>query len=116
MNRKRAKTLHVVALGYVVGCLVLLLPGSTRAAIFCVSTAAELQAALTTAASNGEDDVIHIVQGTYNGNFVYASTEAFNLTVEGGYAASCSSRVVDPANTVLDGLATGRVSAIPALP
>ena len=36
------------------------------------------------------------------GSFIYASTEAFSLTVEGGYTSSCSSRVVDPTNTVLD--------------
>ena len=71
--------------------------------IFCVSNAAELQSALTTAASNGADDLIRIVQGTYNGNFVYSSEESDNLTVEGGYIGSCVSREVDPANTILDG-------------
>jgi len=51
---------------------------------FCVSDESELQSALTTAASNGEDDTIQIVQGTYEGNFVYASQEARNLTMQGG--------------------------------
>ena len=71
--------------------------------ISCVSNAIELQAALSTAASNGEDDIIRIVQGTYDGNFVYASTEGNSLTVEGGYTGGCTSRVVNPENTVLDG-------------
>jgi len=70
---------------------------------FCVSDATELQTALTTAAGNGQDDTIQIVQGTYNGNFVYASTEANSLTIEGGYTEDCSSRTIDPENTVIDG-------------
>ena len=78
-------------------------------ATFCVDSAAELQTALTTATSNGEDDTIQIVQGTYSGNFIYASTEAYGVSVEGGYASGCVSREVDPANTVLDGNATGNV-------
>ena len=71
--------------------------------IFCVSNAGELQTALTTAASNGEDDIIRMVQGTYNGHFSYASYEANSLTVEGGYTEGCASREIDPTNTVLDG-------------
>jgi hypothetical protein len=73
--------------------------------------------ALFDAESNGEDDVIQIVQGTYlgarqdtdQGSLVYSSTEAFNLTIEGGYTSGCTSRVVDPANTVLDGDNTGTI-------
>ena len=72
-------------------------------ATFCVDSATELQSALTTAASNGEDDTIQIVQGTYSGNFVYASTEAHGVSVEGGYTSGCVSREVDPTNTVMDG-------------
>jgi parallel beta-helix repeat protein len=75
----------------------------------CVSTASELLSALDTAASNGANDVIHIVQGTYVGNFSYATHEAYNLTIEGGYTAGCTSRVVDPSNTVLDGNYAGTV-------
>ena len=73
------------------------------AATICVSSAAELTAALNTAAVNGQSDSIRIVTGTYSGSFVYASIEAFNLLIEGGYAPGCGSRVVDPANTILDG-------------
>ena len=79
---------------------------------FCVDTSGELQNALTTSASNGQDDVIWIVQGTYNGNFVYTSTESYSLSVEGGYVSGCASRVVDPQNTVLDGGASGSVMVI----
>jgi len=49
---------------------------------------------------------------TYNGNFTYAATEDNSLTVEGGYTASCASRVIDPANTVLDGGGTDHVLAL----
>ncbi len=48
----------------------------TQAAVFCVNSAGTLQTALSTAASNGVDDEIRIVQGTYVGNFVYTSTQA----------------------------------------
>ncbi len=86
-----------------------LVPALSLGATFCVNSAADLQNALTTAASNGEDDTIHIVQGTYSENFVYASTEAYSVTIEGGYTTGCASHAVDPANTVLDGNATGNV-------
>ena len=81
----------------------LLNPSSSFGATFCVSNTTELQSALTTATSNGEDDTIQIVQGTYNENFTYASTEANSLVVEGGYTSSCTSRTINPENTVLDG-------------
>jgi parallel beta-helix repeat protein len=84
----------------------------THAATFCVSTAPELQTALTTAAFNGEDDDIQVVQGTYVGNFVFVTAESFYLTVEGGYTAGCASRAVDPANTTLDGNSSGLVLAL----
>jgi predicted outer membrane repeat protein len=79
------------------------IPAFSFGATFCVNNATGLQAALTTAASNGEDDTIQIVQGTYEGNFVYASYEANSLSIEGGYDSECASRAVDPENTVLDG-------------
>ncbi|MCW5979065.1 MAG: right-handed parallel beta-helix repeat-containing protein [Bryobacteraceae bacterium] len=70
----------------------------------CVTSAAGLHTALLTAGGNGQHDVIRLVQGQYDGNFIYESTEAFDLTIEGGYTAGCASRVVDPANTALDGM------------
>jgi len=85
------------------------LGGQVYAETFCINSTAGLHTALDTAASNGQDDTIQIVRGTYYGNFVYASTEAYGITVEGGYAAGCASRVVDPLNTHLDGSRTGRV-------
>ena len=44
-------------------------PALSLGATFCVNNATDLQNALTTAASNGEHDIVQIVQGTYSGNF-----------------------------------------------
>ncbi len=82
------------------------------AAQFCVNSAASLQTALTTAASNGVDDEVRIVQGTYVGNFVYASTQANKLSVLGGYTAGCAGRTLDPVNTILDGNQTSTVLSL----
>ena len=89
-----------------------LLPTFTFGATFCVSDATGLQSALTTAQSNGEDDTIQIVQGTYEGNWTYASTEANSLAVEGGYTSACASQTIDPGNTVLDGGGVDNVLAL----
>jgi hypothetical protein len=84
LTREKARILPVV---FSLITLSLFLVGEAQAATFCVSDAAGLHNALSQAASNGEDDAIRIVQGTYVGNFIYASTEAFGLTIEGGYTA-----------------------------
>jgi hypothetical protein len=89
--------------------------GSLYAETFCVDTAVQLDSALTTAASNGEDDVIRIVQGEYTGNFVYGSTEAFDVTIEGGYTSGCAARVVNAINTILDGTDTDTVLVLSSL-
>ena len=81
----------------------------------CVSDAAGLYSVLLKAASNGQHDVIRLVRGQYNGGFFYDSSEALDLTILGGYNASCGSRMVDPANTVLDGATPcGRVLELSA--
>jgi hypothetical protein len=85
-----------------------------NAAVFCVDNSGALQSALTTAQSNGEDDQIQIVQGTYVGNFYYASTQTSDLSVQGGWTAGCTGRTIDPANTVLDGNQTGIVVMLTA--
>ena len=76
---------------------------------FCVNNATDLQSALTIAASNNADDTIKVVQGTYTGNFTYASGESHSITLQGGYTAACTARVNNPASTILDGNSTGRV-------
>jgi hypothetical protein len=94
--------------------LLLGLAAPTGAAVFCVDSAGALQDALTAAASNGVDDEVRIVQGTYVGNFVYASAQADALSVLGGYTAGCASREVDPENSILDGNRTNTVLALSA--
>ena len=97
------------------GLMLLAIANSAFAEVFCVDTAEELQAALTTASSNGQDDEVQIVQGTYVGNFVYATaTEAYDLAVKGGYTTGCTSQVIDPTNTTLDGNQSGTVLVISA--
>ena len=87
-------------------CLALVMwgMGPIGAATFCVETAEELHSTLTIAAGNSEDDTVQLVQGLYEGNFVYASTEAFSLSVHGGYTVGCASREIAPVNTILDGI------------
>ncbi|MEI6608049.1 MAG: right-handed parallel beta-helix repeat-containing protein, partial [Verrucomicrobiota bacterium] len=47
-----------------------------------VTTAQELQNALTTAAANAADDSIYLAAGYYQGNFSFTSAEANSLTIE----------------------------------
>ena len=84
------------------------------AEVFCVDTTMGLQTALTTAAANAQDDEVRIVQGTYVGNFDYASTQANKLRVLGGYTAGCAGRTLDPVNTLLDGHQTNIVLVLSA--
>lgn len=88
------------------------LTDTAGAETLCVSSSAELQSALSTAGSNGEDDIIQVVQGTYltpGSQFIYGSSENFNLDLLGGYAGGCASRILNPANTILDGQNANRV-------
>ena len=82
---------------------------------YCVSTATQLQAALSSSSdnglNNGKDALIHIVKGTYvvglatlGQSFGYQSTAATgSLTLEGGYDAGCGTRTLDALATVIDG-------------
>lgn len=83
-----------------------------HAATFCVNTASELLAAINTAGSNGEDDVIRIKTGTYVGStgvaaFHYASNQSFDISLQGGWVTlvtfDCGRQVDDPTATVLTG-------------
>jgi hypothetical protein len=75
----------------------------SRADEYCSSDAAQLQAHLIDAQTNGEDDIIRVVRGTYMGHFPYIANEGKGITLLGGYGEGCTERVVDPARTVLDG-------------
>lgn len=86
--------------------------------VYCVGSAAALQEKLNLAATDGDDSVIKVIQGsftfggTYVGNFEYESTEGKNITIRGGYAFLCINRDPDPTNTILDGGGSGRVLSI----
>ena len=101
----------VLSIAFILSCFA----SQSIAATYCVANAAELTAALNNAKDNREDDVIKIQQGTYYGNFVYASTESFGVTIEGGHSDSlCTLRDVNPANTVLDAEGSGAVLVLSA--
>jgi Right handed beta helix region len=89
-----------------------IVPHPAEAATFNVTTPAQLSSALAAAQSNGQDDIIRIAQGSYTGNFLYSSHEEKSLTLQGGWTFDFASRVVQPANTVLDGEKKGTVLAI----
>ncbi|MEI6125872.1 MAG: hypothetical protein WCQ99_04885 [Pseudomonadota bacterium] len=52
------------------------------AADFHVTDAQGLQTALSTAAANGQDDIIYLAAGTYSGNFSCVGTESQSLTMK----------------------------------
>jgi parallel beta-helix repeat protein len=115
MFKTRGLSISSVALGFLFLLLSLILTASTLwAAIFDVTNASGLQTALTSAQANGESDTIRVAQGTYLGNFTYdpAVTENFDLTIEGGWNVSFTTRTLEPLNTTLDGNASGRVLTI----
>lgn len=85
--------------------MVILCRARAEAATFCANNTAEFNAHLLTARDNGVDDVIRIAQGTYVGNFRHTANNS--ITIEGGYTVGCGSRVLNAANTILDGNATG---------
>ena len=103
MKRNQSQSIIIILLS---AAFFLLFINAALAATFCAGNASELQSAITNAAGNGQDDTIQVVQGTYDGNFLYSSSEANSLSVKGGYAAGCGSRTINPANTVLDGTNT----------
>ena len=58
---------------YLLALFVSMLANIAFAEVFCVDTAEEIQAALTSAASNAEDYEVQVVQNSYYGNFTYIS-------------------------------------------
>lgn len=109
MKRQKDRKVQQLVIAFVVAGLIFICIGTAKAETFCVQTSSALQTALNTAANNGEADEIQIVQGTYTGNFTYETQEEYKLTVKGGYASGCASRVVNASNTVLDGNSAGTV-------
>lgn len=99
----------------------LVLSAPAHSADFCVTDSTELQAALTTAQANGEDDTVRITTGVHAtpaGGLVYdaPASEEFALTLVGGFSSPwsnpCSEHQDNPFKTVLDGGHAGRVMVI----
>ncbi len=91
-------------IGSILAWLVAMVPLGAHAALFCVNSAATLQAALNTAGTNNQADLIEIVAGTYTappGGFFYIPSEANGIDIYGGYTSGCTQRTA--ARTTLDG-------------
>ena len=97
--------------------IALVVSSTSLATTLCVSTTAELQDALTTAAANGEDDVILLEPGLYTVDtaLTYATYEDFNLSVSGGWEG-CVAHHNDPRYTVIDGQSAHALVKFNALP
>ena len=102
MIRKWSKTFFILV-------VLAFLPSLTWGEEFYVSNATQLQTALTEAATNGEDDIIRVEQGTYTGNFIFDSNEGKSLSMIGGFASGGNTLTPNPSNTILDGNNAGRV-------
>ncbi len=66
---------------------------------FHVTTAQELQNALTLAAANGADDTIYLAAGYYTGNFNFNSSENRSLVLQGAPGTTNTQITIDPAGT-----------------
>jgi hypothetical protein len=69
---------------------------------FHVTTAQELQNALTLAAANGADDTISLGAGYYTGNFNFTSTENRSLVLQGEPGTTNTDITIDGAGTGRD--------------
>ena len=105
--------------------LTLLIAGLTQTAsawavTYCVSTAEELQVALTAAAASANDDEIRLVRGTYTPaqTLTYISTNPGWMFILGGYDAGCPPVPPSPdaRTTVLDGQGARQILQIAFLP
>jgi len=95
------------------GLVLILSAAPAHATVFCVDTPDELQDALSTAASNGVNDVVKIKSGTYAGGsgvaFAYGNfNDNTSLDLSGGWydlimVGACVLQLGDPTDTVLSG-------------
>jgi hypothetical protein len=109
-------------ISFVAACLLLQGWSTAHAANFCVSTPAQLATALYTAQSNGEDDDIRLVVGTYllsdELTLAYnaASGEHYILILFGGYKPGTNCGTLSTTDqTVLDGQNQVRILTISAV-
>lgn len=101
------------------GALLAVACGRTDAAVYCVTTGAQLHAALTAAGSggvaNGSDNTILVASGTFQTSgvpFNFGTLSGHALTLEGGYDAGCSHQDPAPNLSILDGGGLTRILTI----
>ncbi|MGH8173945.1 MAG: choice-of-anchor Q domain-containing protein [Rhodanobacteraceae bacterium] len=94
------KRIHLSVLVSVVGCLA---ASAASAEVFCTNTVNEIHLALTEAGTNGQNDEIRIVAGTYGltNGLGFSSEQTDSLSIRGGYNSNCT--VFTGATTTLDG-------------
>ena len=80
---------------YLTFLLLLMVGAVARATVFEVTTAEELQAALTAAAGNDSDNEIILSSGTYFGNFTYRAASAASIGISGDPSVGRDSVVLD---------------------
>jgi hypothetical protein len=114
-SRQSDKISSALATACALAACLLIGTAPAHAFTFCVSSAAELQAALTASSTNGahdgESNTVWVTTGTYqtgtatnNGPFYYHSSSATGgLQIIGGYASGCFPQTRDARLTVLDG-------------
>jgi len=77
----------------------------------CGDGACWLESALAVAATNNQDDVIRLVQGTHVADdfdgFDYDSSQGNDITISGGWNGTCTAQTIDPNNTVIEGIIDG---------
>lgn len=78
-----------------------------KASEFHVTTAQELQTALSTASKNGIDDTIFLAEGRYNGNFNFITSEDQTLTI-------IAEEGLNPGQVILNGQNLSRVLLLQA--
>jgi hypothetical protein len=77
--------------------LLLLIPFSASAEVFCIHNQTELQNALNTASINGANDTLKIVQGAELNEFKLPKEIGYLLKIETGYSSTCDERLEVPA-------------------
>jgi len=68
---------------------------AVQAADYHVTTAAELTAALNSAAASVEDDAIYLAAGTYNGNFKYNAVNSGGVSINAELGLNAEQVIVD---------------------
>jgi len=111
-----ARRSHLISL---LGVLVVVMATTSQAATFCVTDGTDLDAALQAAESNGEDDVVKLVSGSFtpvSPSLFYFAEAGHSVVIEGGYDLGCAQRDDDASVTAIDGGGMRTLLRIDAFP